>query len=450
MLLINRLLQNGAPLGRTTLLPFAELKLPKVALNYDELVGALLEDRLIEGNAETFILTSLGEQRLAAVASEYSLHAWFYNEYYEAIRISRAHSLLCERVYGKDLGQHGMADMEQVHSALSALGVSSGMSLLDFGCGDGQITEYIADTTGADVTGVDIAGEGDPVLAQVRTAGKRDRLHLYCANLEVTPEAFPNLHFDRILAIDSLFFASDQQVMTQRLLERLKPGGKMGVFMNAPPHTPSGEIKLAAVIDAQGWHCRVQDYYCRKSHALGKKETDPVRARTAFQGRRQRLPLINRLAECDGMVDTQRYFFLIEQGHSGLSARLQRPNCFSSQLMHRRTHCAARTSTISGFPLAVNGVASDSPWMPSSKICISKGMPARFNAEANSSEFSTGTTTSVLVVKIKAGGVLASTCFSNDGTGQGRMFDIDSRMHGYARSIASGRTRPIVPKAAAK
>ncbi len=159
MLLINRLLQNGAPLGRTTLLPFAELKLPKVALNYDELVGALLEDRLIEGNAETFILTSLGEQRLAAVASEYSLHAWFYNEYYEAIRISRAHSLLCERVYGKDLGQHGMADMEQVHSALSALGVSSGMSLLDFGCGDGQITEYIADTTGADVTGVDIAGE---------------------------------------------------------------------------------------------------------------------------------------------------------------------------------------------------------------------------------------------------------------------------------------------------
>ncbi len=191
-------------------------------------------------------------------------------------------------------------------------GVSSGMALLDFGCGDGQISEYIAQYTGADVTGVDIAGEAIR-LAQVRTAGKRDRLHFYCANLEVTPEAFPDLHFDRILAIDSLFFARDQQVMTQRLLERLAPGGRMGVFMIAPPHTPSGETKLAAVIDALGWRCRVQDYAAQnRTHWLKKKRT-LLELEPLFKAEGSGFLFKNCLAECDGMVDTQRYFFLIDQ-----------------------------------------------------------------------------------------------------------------------------------------
>jgi hypothetical protein len=38
LLLINRLSQSDRPLGRATIVPFAEIKLPQVAQHYDELV----------------------------------------------------------------------------------------------------------------------------------------------------------------------------------------------------------------------------------------------------------------------------------------------------------------------------------------------------------------------------------------------------------------------------
>jgi hypothetical protein len=38
----------------------------------------------------------------------------FYNDFYPRAEQSKAHRTLCERVYGKNLCQHGMADMNQI------------------------------------------------------------------------------------------------------------------------------------------------------------------------------------------------------------------------------------------------------------------------------------------------------------------------------------------------
>ena len=214
LLLIERLHEARRPLGCQTIVPLAELKLPNIAREYAQLVQALQVRGLLQGNPEAFSLTEEGESTLHSLSRQHSLHAWFYDEYYQAILHSPAHALFCERAYGKDLGQHGMADMAQLGVLLAELDIQPSMSLLDFGCGDGRISEYIADVTQAVVSGVDIAQRAVE-LAQERTQAKRDRLHFYWADLEGRQGTWPPGQFDRVIAIDSLFFAQDQSAVTQ-------------------------------------------------------------------------------------------------------------------------------------------------------------------------------------------------------------------------------------------
>ena len=153
LLLIHRPHRTGQLLGRDTILPLAELKLPQVVQTYDALIVRLADQEFIEGDAERSVLCPDGMELVHDLSERVSLHALFYNEYYKRVQQSQAHSLFCKCVYGKDRGQHGMADMEQIDAMISELGIKPGMALLDFGCGDGQIAGYITDTTQTTVTG---------------------------------------------------------------------------------------------------------------------------------------------------------------------------------------------------------------------------------------------------------------------------------------------------------
>lgn len=55
----------------------------------------------------------------------------------------------CSRVFGCNLCQHGFADMEQVDALIAALNLQPGDQVLELGCGNGMVAEYIADQTGA-------------------------------------------------------------------------------------------------------------------------------------------------------------------------------------------------------------------------------------------------------------------------------------------------------------
>jgi SAM-dependent methyltransferase len=310
LLLAGRLVESGRPLGRQTLVPLAELKLPGVATNYDALVLALLEQELVEGDAESFSLTPDGVNLVRGAREQHSLTAWFYDEYYQAVLHSKAHSLFCERVYGKDLCQHGVADMAQIGTLLSELRVEAGMALLDFGCGDGRIAEYISDTTQALVTGVDIARRAIE-LAQMRTQAKRDRLCFYWADVERNRGTWPPGRFDRIVAIDSLFFARDQRAVTQALLGSLAPGGELGVFYHCPGHVFAGETALAGALQDLGASFRVLDLSTQNAQHWRRKKQVLLELEPLFRQEGNTFLFKNRLAECEGLEQFHRYLYLV-------------------------------------------------------------------------------------------------------------------------------------------
>ena len=198
----------------------------------------------------------------------------FYNAFYRAIEHSQAHHLFCERVYGKDLGQHGFADMEQIELLLQVTRLRPGQSTLDLGCGDGRMAEYLSDRSGARFTGLDYIPQAIE-LARQRTAAKAE--HLDFAVSDINHLDLPPATFDLILSVDTLYFSEDYAATLAALKTALKPDGQIAIFFSygrepwvpmdqfPKERLPADQTPLAAALNANGlsfqaWNLTSQDY----------------------------------------------------------------------------------------------------------------------------------------------------------------------------------------------
>ncbi|MEM5773729.1 MAG: class I SAM-dependent methyltransferase [Anaerolineaceae bacterium] len=147
----------------------------------------------------------------------------FYTRFYTAIQHSRAYSLFCERVFGLDLGQHGFADVQQLDLLLETAALTPRSRALDMGCGDGRITEYLSDRSGAHFVGLDYI-EAAVEAAMTRTAPKRERLSFITGDLNHLELPAVNL-LDAVISIDTLYFSEDYPRTLRQMADLLKPGG---------------------------------------------------------------------------------------------------------------------------------------------------------------------------------------------------------------------------------
>ena len=157
----------------------------------------------------------------------------FYTRFHQAAETSEANARFCEEVYGRNLCQQGFAEMAHLDHMLKVTGIRAGQSVLDLGCGNGMIAEYVSDQTGAMVMGVDFI-PGAIHTAETRTQAKRERLNFRV--MDFAQLAFPRASFDVIISMDTLYF-SDLDETLSRMVQTLKPGGRMGIFFNqsCPP-----------------------------------------------------------------------------------------------------------------------------------------------------------------------------------------------------------------------
>jgi cyclopropane fatty-acyl-phospholipid synthase-like methyltransferase len=206
-----------------------------------------------------------------------------------------------------------MADMDQLDGLMDALEVTPGMSMLDFGCGDGRISEYLSDRYQLCMTGVDIA-EGAIQLALDRTQTKRGGLRYFSANIEKSPESFPTASFDRVIAIDSIFFTRNLLAVLSALLSSLRPDGKMGVFFIAPPETAADGTPLAFAMKEMGLLFSTLDFTQQNRAHWEKKKSILKQLEAGFIEEGSQFLYKNRMAECQGNLDQfQRYLYLISK-----------------------------------------------------------------------------------------------------------------------------------------
>ena len=160
----------------------------------------------------------------------------FYTRFYQAVASSAANAEYCTRVYGRNLCQHGFADLAHLDHLIEVSGMTSGSHFLDLGCGNGMISEYLSDQSGAHLTGIDFIVKAIQD-AQERTKSKRERLDFRW--MDMTRLDFPPASFDGIISIDTLYF-SDIVETLRGCLPLLKSGGRLAVFFDQScgPDTP--------------------------------------------------------------------------------------------------------------------------------------------------------------------------------------------------------------------
>lgn len=151
----------------------------------------------------------------------------FYNNFYIKAEQSKAHKAFCERVYGRNLCQHGMADMTQIEKLLEMLNLNENSRLLDLGCGSGYITEYIQECTNSIVTGVDLSSVAIESAIN-RTKMKSSKLMFQTGDMMRLQ--YSSNSFDSIILIDTHYFIDDFEELIDKLIELVVPKGHICIF----------------------------------------------------------------------------------------------------------------------------------------------------------------------------------------------------------------------------
>lgn len=186
-----------------------------------------------------YTLTKKGEEQAREVHSQ-SMRNGF-SEGLIRHEKSRAYSEFCERLYGKDLCQFNMMDMEQLEKLLEMLQLTEDTHVLDLGCGIGTITEYIADRTGAHITGIDFAS-GAIDRAMERTKDKLGRLNYLVGDMNDLD--LEDDSFDTLIAIDTLYFVEDLATTVGQMKRIMCPEGQMGLFFSQKVEREANEKRL--------------------------------------------------------------------------------------------------------------------------------------------------------------------------------------------------------------
>jgi SAM-dependent methyltransferase len=138
---------------------------------------------------------------------------------------------------------HGLAG-----GVVEWLAPQAGERILDLGCGDGQLTERLAQW-GAIVTGAD----ADPRMVE---AAKGRGLDAHQAMAESLP--FADAAFDAVFSNAALHWVRDQDAMMAEVRRVLKPGGRFVAEMGGHGNIAAIRVGLMAVLASHG-HADAED-----------------------------------------------------------------------------------------------------------------------------------------------------------------------------------------------
>jgi SAM-dependent methyltransferase len=153
------------------------------------------------------------------------------------------------RDYGRNASfVHGLAG-----GVLEWLDAKPNESILDLGCGDGQLTQRIA-AAGACVVGVDASTE---MVAAARSRG----IEVREGNAESLP--FPDSSFDAVFSNAALHWVRGQDAMMAEVHRVLKPTGRFVAEMGGHGNIAALRVAFTAVLVRNGFadHEGDENYY---------------------------------------------------------------------------------------------------------------------------------------------------------------------------------------------
>ncbi len=132
-----------------------------------------------------------------------------------------------EQTYGIDLGQTGWMTAVELESFGRMLELTSSSKVLELGCGAGGCAVYLAQTTGADITGVDVNPSGIRNGEELaRSQGMSERVRFRCIDAS-KPLPFESGSLDAVFSNDALCHIPNRLGLLREWQRLLRPGGRM-------------------------------------------------------------------------------------------------------------------------------------------------------------------------------------------------------------------------------
>jgi cyclopropane fatty-acyl-phospholipid synthase-like methyltransferase len=216
-------------------------KYSEVEFSWLPVIKKVKTDRLISEKNGCFLITEKGRDKIVLWNKE-SRRTGF-NKSLLARDKSEVYRKFCEKIYGEFLCQMNMTNMEQLNKLIEMLKLDKRNSVLDLGCGMGRVSEYISDKTKARITGIDIADEA-VLKAQERTKGKNHRITFQVGNIDEM--CFEPSCFDRIIAVDTIYFSNNLLELIKNLKRILTDNGIMGILFSQRIGSEDQRKKLQA------------------------------------------------------------------------------------------------------------------------------------------------------------------------------------------------------------
>jgi len=211
---------------RKNLEEFGELWIGKYLVDWSDAYRSLIGEGFLSETDGEYSLTEKGNAARKIIEIASPLWLYEYNNFFDSAEKSNAHALFCERVYGKNLCQHGLADVFQLSKLLEVLSLTESDRVLDLGCGNGFITEFLSDRTRAFFEGIDISDKAIE-QARARTGATNGRLTFSVGNMNQL--SFAPQTFSAVVSIDTLYYVNKLEETLRQLIPILKPGGQMGL-----------------------------------------------------------------------------------------------------------------------------------------------------------------------------------------------------------------------------
>jgi cyclopropane fatty-acyl-phospholipid synthase-like methyltransferase/aryl carrier-like protein len=237
-----------------------------------------------------------------------------FERYYATALHSAAHAEFCRQVYGRNLGQHGMADFAQIDRMLALLGPQEGDTVLDLGCGYGLISQYIAESTGANVVGMDLS----PSAIAYATGLAEEDSRLSFHEMDVRDLRFPPGTFTHVVSIDTIYYAPSLRDLLRRFQEIGTDDVRLGIVRTFPIRSFTAETwspdltELATLLKEMFGGYDVVDLSREENEHWRKKAAvlESLRDRFIEEGNEELFTFRYREAAYEAGIEQFRYMFV--------------------------------------------------------------------------------------------------------------------------------------------
>jgi ubiquinone/menaquinone biosynthesis C-methylase UbiE len=232
--------------------------------------------------------------------SKPDLYAPTYGQFAEAL-----HTEVRRDTWGEEFGQSGWITAAEQDRFIQLLGLRSGQTLLDIGCGSGGPTLRFAERSGVTARGIDVHDDGIATARrQAEEKGLFDRVAFEVCDA-TEPLQYGDGSFDAVMSIDAISHMPNHAKVVREWARVIKPGGKL-LFTNASVLTGEATHEELSIRGNFGLQVYVApDIDDRAIAAAGlqmivKEDTTEQVATIAHRWREARAKREAGLRECEG------------------------------------------------------------------------------------------------------------------------------------------------------